>query len=332
LIQVTRGPLVESLHRGDVVVVHKSGQIIHAVGDPFKVTYIRSAGKPLQTLNVILSGAADTYGFTPAELAIMCASHYGEDFHRETILRMLEKLDLPLAALKCGSTLSIKPEYAKEQIASHFELGPYNNDCSGKHVGMLATCLQKEYDIQDYVELKHPLQQDILSVVADMCEIPVGEILIGIDGCTVPVHGMPLYHMALGFAKLSNPEDLTPALKNACDRVFEAMNAAPEMVAGTDGFCTELMRHTHSKLIGKLGAEGMYCIGIKGTGLGLAIKIEDGNYSRAINPAAMRCLEELNVLTQEELDALKSFSETESCNNVGQVVGKVTPIFHLSKK
>lgn len=332
LVQVTRGPIVESLHRGDAVVVHMNGQIIHAVGDPFKVTYIRSAGKPLQTLNVILSGAADAFGFSQAELAIMCASHYGEAFHRKTILEMLEKLKLPLQALKCGSTLSIKPEVAKELIATHFELGPYNNDCSGKHVGMLATCLKKGYDPEGYVEENHPLQQDILAVVADMCALPVEDVFIGIDGCTVPVHGMPLYNMALGFAKFANPENLSIDMKSACERVFDAMNAAPEMVAGTDGFCTELIRHTNGKLVGKLGAEGVYCIGIKGTGLGLAIKIEDGNYSRAISPAVMRCLEDLDVLTQEELEALKSFAESENLNNMGQVVGKVSPAFRLTQQ
>ena len=307
LVHVTRGPLVESIHRGDAVVVHKNGQIIKSIGDPNKVTYIRSAGKPIQALNVVLSGAADRYEFTDAELSIMCASHYGEAFHRETILSILRKINLPLSALQCGTTLSIKPEYARELIASHFELGPYNSDCSGKHTGMLATCLKKGYELENYVSLEHPVQQDILNIVAAMCELPEAEILIGIDGCSVPVHGMPLYNMALAYAKLANPQDLEPSMQDACERVFTAMNAAPEMVAGTDGFCTELIRHTNGKLIGKLGAEGVYCIGIKGRDLGFAVKIEDGNYSRALSPAVMRCLEDLEVLDVGERDALRRF-------------------------
>ncbi len=330
MIHVTRGPLTESIHRGDAVVVNKYGQILASIGDPFKTTYIRSAGKPLQTLNVVVSGAADHFGFTDAEIAIMCASHYGEPFHRETILSILKKMDQPLEALQCGSTLSIKAEYAKELIASHFDLKPYNNDCSGKHSGMLATCLMKHYPLEGYTLIDHSVEQDILATIAHMCQIPAEEIALGVDGCSVPVHGMPLYNMALGFARLADPAELEEPLQMACRRVYDAMNAAPEMVAGTDGFCTELMHHTNGKLIGKLGAEAIYCIGVRDGGLGIAVKIEDGNYERALNPSVMRILEDLNILTDAELKALESFREPPVKNNLGALVGTVTPIFHLN--
>ncbi len=329
LVHVLRGPIMESCHRGDVVVVNTKGQILASIGDPHKVTYIRSAGKPLQTLNVFLSGADSRFGFSDEEIAIMCASHYGEDFHRDNIIRILEKLELPLEALQCGSTLSIKPEYAREQLISHVELKPFNNDCSGKHSGMLAACLVNGYSISDYTQEDHPVQKDILAAVSEICELVPEDVYIGIDGCSVPVHGFPLYNMALGYARLANPDDREPKVKDACNRIFQAMNNSPEMVAGTNGFCSELIKHTHGKLVGKLGAEGVYCIGIKGLNIGLAIKIEDGNYSRALNPAVMRCLEDLNILTEEEIEALNQFREPEYTNGVGMTVGKVSPVFHL---
>lgn len=330
LIDVSRGPIVESSHRGDVVVVNTQGKILTSIGNPHKVTYIRSAGKPLQVLNVFLSGAAERFDFTDAEIAIMCASHYGEDFHRQTIAGILSKLDLPLDALQCGSTLSIKSEYAKEQIAGRIQLQPSNNDCSGKHTGMLAACLMNDYDLASYTGVSHPVQQDILKVVAGICGLESGQIHLGIDGCSVPVHGLPLFNMALGYARLANPQGLESNLKGACERIFTAMNNHPEMVAGTDGFCTELLRHTHGKLIGKLGTEGVYCIGVKDRDMGLAIKIEDGNYSRALNPAVMRCLEDLNILTPDEINSLERFRETSNLNGLGTVVGKVSPVFHLN--
>ena len=331
LVHVTRGTIMESCHRGDAVVVNTRGDILASVGDPHKVTYIRSAGKPLQTLNVFLSGAAERFSFTDAEIAIMCASHYGEDFHRNTIDGILEKLNLPLEALHCGSTWSIKAEYAREQAAAHVVLKPSNNDCSGKHSGMLAACLLRGYPLDNYTEENHPVQQDILHCVADICGLDGDRIVIGIDGCSVPVHGLPLYNMALGYARLANPKGLQPQVEAACNRIFKAMNNSPEMVAGTDGFCTELLRHTHGKLVGKLGAEGVYCIGVKGRDMGLAVKIEDGNYSRALNPAVMRCLEDLDVLSAEELSRLDSFRQSESINGVGMVVGHIKPVFHLHK-
>ncbi len=328
-VNVTRGPIVESIHRGDAVAVNAQGKILAFAGDPYKETYIRSAGKLFQSINVFLSGAAERFSFTDPEIAIMCASHYGEDFHRAVIAGILVKIGLPMDALQCGSTWSIKPDYARAQAAANTILCPSNNDCSGKHAGMLAACLVKKYPVSDYTLASHPLQADILAIIAGICGIDRAKIKIGVDGCSVPVHGMPIYNMALGFARLANPTELEPATASACDRIFQAMNRAPEMVAGTGGFCTELMRHTHGKLVGKLGAEGIYCIGVKDCNIGLAIKIEDGNYSRSLNPAVMRCIEDLDLLTKEELDALESFRNPEIKNGVGMTVGSVSPCFHL---
>lgn len=329
LVNVTRGPLIECCHRGDAVVVNKKGKVLAYIGDPYKVTYIRSAGKPLQALNVILSGAAKNFNFSDAEISIMCASHFGEAFHRATVENIMDKIGLGIDSLLCGSTLSIKHAYALELIAEHFKLNPTNTDCSGKHAGMLATCVHKGYSLNNYNDINHRIQKDILQVVSNMCGISEDKIYIGIDGCTVPVYGMPLYNMALGFAKLSNPDELSIEYKSACNQIFNAMNNHPEMVAGTDGFCTELIKNTNGKLIGKLGAEGVYCIGAKGKDIGIAIKIEDGNYSRALWPAVIRCLQDLNVLDDGELKALEKFKEIPIKNNIKDVVGKVYPIFHL---
>jgi L-asparaginase II len=331
LISVTRGPLVESIHRGDIAVVNNRGELLYFKGDPYKVTYMRSALKPIQTLNVFLSGADEEFHFSDKEIAIMCASHYGEDFHRRTVESMLDKMGLKIENLLCGATYSLDPNYRTEQIANHVKLNPTNTDCSGKHSGMLAACLSKGYRLEDYNLPDHPVQLDIKKVIADVCEIEEDKIIIGVDGCTVPVHGLPLYNAALGFAKLAKPDGLDVDLKMSCERIFNAMNNAPEMVAGTGGFCTELIKNTHGKLIGKLGAEGVYCIGIKEKGIGIAIKIEDGNYSRAIPPAAMRCLEDLEVLDKDEIEALSSFRYFYNLNNIGNVVGEVKPAFNLDK-
>lgn len=331
LINVTRGPIVESMHRGDAVVVDNKGKILYQIGDPYKETYLRSSAKPLQTINVFLSNAVEKYNFTDKEIAIMCASHYCEDFHINTVKGMLEKLGLTVDDMDCGSIYSISPKYYEKQLRENHKLTQANNDCSGKHSGMLASCLAKGYPIENYTKLEHPVQQDISKCMSKMCEIPVDKMHYGVDGCTVPVHAMPIYNMALGFAKLANPEDLEEDYKNACERIFTAMNNAPEMVAGTDGFCSELIKYTNGKLIGKLGAEGVYCIGIKGKNMGLAVKIEDGNYSRAIDPAVMRCLEDLNVLEPHELEALKAFAKIPNYNNKNEVVGYVEPCFNLQK-
>lgn len=332
LINVTRGPIVESIHRGDIAVVDSKGNLLYSKGDPYKVTFLRSALKPIQTLNVFLSGADRKFHFSHEEISLMCASHYGEDFHRRVVDSMLSKMGLDLGNLLCGANYSLRADYMREQIANHVKLTPANTDCSGKHSGMLAACLAKGYSIEGYNSTEHPVQKDIKREIAHICEYDEEKIIIGIDGCTVPVHAMPLYNAALGFAKLAKPDELQGEVRDACERIFTAMNKAPEMVAGTEGFCTELIKNTHGKLIGKIGAEGVYCIGLKEQGFGIALKIEDGNFNRAVSPAAMRCLEDLGILDEEELEALKPFRKSLIRNNVGTVVGEIRADFHLEER
>ena len=162
-------------------------------------------------------------------------------------------------------------------------------------------------------------------------QIDESKIIIGTDGCGVPVHGMPLYNAALAFSKFTFTDDLQPELKSACDKIFDSMNENPEMVAGTGGFCTELIKHTNGKLIGKIGADGVYCLAVKGMDVGIAIKIEDGNMNRAVPPVVMRCLEELNVLTTSEMEALKNFRHEHLKNSLGETIGKVNAVFHLNE-
>lgn len=331
LVHVTRGPIVESVHYGDIAVVDRCGRLLAFAGDPYRVTYLRSAAKPLQALNVLLSGAADRFGFTDEELAIMCASHYGEDYHQKVILGILEKLGLTLGDLKCGAPYSISPWVYEQQLRENVALDTYNCDCSGKHTGFLATCLTRGYPLENYDRPDHPLQQEVLKVVAHMCQVEPGSIYIGEDGCGVPVHGLPVYNMALGFARLARPEGLSDELRAASDRVFRAMNAHPEMVEGHRGFVTTLMAATHGKLVAKNGAEGVFCIGLKEQGIGIALKIEDGDPGRPISPAVMRALEDLGVLTGEELEALAPFARKDNRGNLDQLVGEVVPAYHLHR-
>lgn len=329
LVHVTRGKLIESMHRGDIAVVNNQGQLLYSIGDPYKLTFTRSAGKPIQAMEVIITGTADKYAFTDDEIAIMCASHYGEDIQRQTVIGILNKIGLTTRYLLCGITTSLNPEYALELAINGVELDPTFNDCSGKHAGMLAICQYKGYDIKTYNSPDHPLQIDMKNLILKFCAVSAEQLIIGIDGCSVPVFGMPLYNMALAFAKLANPQLLAEPYQKAADTVFQAMNNAPKMIAGTDGFCTELIKQAGGKLIGKLGAEGVYCIGVKDKNLGIAVKMEDGDVKRSLYPTVMQCLEDLDILTTEELLALNRFKVKSNINHSATVVGEIKPIFNL---
>ena len=326
LVEVTRGDVVEKVHRGHVVVVNREREIVASLGDPYKETYMRSCAKPVQALPLVLSGGLGAYNILSRELAIMCASHYGEDFHIAVIDGILAKIGLGEGHFCCGAAPSIKMAYALEQARRGIVLDQRYNDCSGKHCGMLTLCLHRDYPLDGYIEPDHPLQREILETFATFCEVAVGDIKLGIDGCSVPVFVLPLFNMALSYVKLTNPEAFDVHFQKASERIVEAMTSYPEMVAGSGGFCTELMRRTGGRLIGKVGANGVYCVGIKDKGLGLAVKIEDGSME-VLSTVTLQVLMDLDVLTSREYDKLKDFHIKEIRNDRDVVVGVQRPCF-----
>lgn len=328
LIDVARGPIVESRHHGFIAVTNCDGKLIASAGDPSIVTYMRSAAKPIQAMNVLFSGAMEKFRFTQKELAIMCSSHYGEDMHREAVNGILEKTGLTHRDLLCGTPLSIKSSYRDQQLREHLPIDETNSDCSGKHSGFLSVCVAKGYPTANYTDPAHPMQQEVLDIVSYMCGVERASIYIGVDGCGVPVHGMPLRNMAMAYARLSNPEHLDEPYRSAAPVIFDAMNAYPEMIAGTEGFCTEFLKATHGRFCGKLGAESVYCIGVKGKDMGIAVKIEDGNY-RALYPAVMSVLMQLDLLSGDEIEALRPFIAPDNLNDHGVSVGRISPSFKL---
>jgi L-asparaginase II len=330
LVEVTRGNVVESIHRGDIAVVNYKGDLLYYAGDPVKVTYIRSAAKPIQALNVILSSAFDEFNLSYKDLAIMCASHYGEDFHRETVDQILHKIELSKEHILGGSVPSLSNEIAMMHARENLQPDQLFSDCSGKHAGFLAVCQKKGFPVDSYMNPDHPLQKEILNLISQVCEYPRDKIKLGVDGCSVPVHALPVFNMALGYARIARATNFDSDLSEASQLIFKAMNQHPEMIAGTNGFCSELIANTNGKLIGKIGAEGIYCVGLKNEGIGIALKIEDGNMQR-IPPVVIKLLEELHVLTKQELNSLRKYSPISNLNDLGNKVGDVRANFELTK-
>src|SRR5438034_2795113 len=182
---------------------------------------------------------------------------------------------------------------------------------------MLALAIQLGVPSETYDEWTNPVQQEIGKAISQFSNVSQGNIVIGIDGCGAPVFGMPVKAMALMYARLvSPPADFDFGLRNACTRIVNAMIEFPEMIGGTtDRLDTELIKAGKGRLISKIGAEGVYTVGVLPStewprGLGLALKIEDGDDHRARPPAVIDALRQLNVLTTDELAALASYAPT----------------------
>src|SRR5215210_6853486 len=137
LVEVMRGALTESRHRGAVAVVDADGATVLALGDVIRPVYPRSAVKPLQALPLIENGAAERYGFGDEELALACASHGGEAAHVEIAARMLARAGLDESALECGAHWPSHQPSAQALARSGATPSALHNNCSGKHAGFL---------------------------------------------------------------------------------------------------------------------------------------------------------------------------------------------------
>ena len=324
-VEVTRGGVVESRHRVHVAVVDADGRLRAWAGDPERVTYFRSSAKPLQAAPLVEDGALDRYGLTLRELALCCGSHSGSAEHTAVAERILEKAAVTAEALACGAHAPADAEARRRLEEAGLEPGRLHNNCSGKHAGMMMLARAHGWDPADYQRPEHPVQRRLLAEIARWTHMPVEAIGLGNDGCGVVCFAVPLRQMALSFAAFSaavRAGERSPAT------VFEAMTTYPEMVAGDGRLCTELMRQAGGRLFAKVGAEGVYCVGVPGAELGIAVKVEDGAM-RAVPPAILGVLRELDLISEDDFGALHSFAYAELRNTRGEAVGEVRPAISL---
>lgn len=337
LVEVRRGAITESRHRGHVVAVDGDGVIVAQLGAPETVTYLRSSAKPHQAVPLVTSGAATRFNFNDRELAVACASHSGEPIHVETVAGMLEKIGLTDSALKCG----IHEPFSQAETRRLRESGEkpvvLQNNCSGKHTGMLALALHLNAPTETYDQPDNPVQLTIGRTVEQFSGVPLEDIAVGVDGCGVPVFGVTVRAMALMYARMvAPPSDFDGATRAACERIVSAMTSYPEMVGGTtERLDTEMMRATEGALISKVGAEGVYTVGVLPSarwprGLGLALKIEDGEDHRARPVVVIESLRQLGVLTGQAYEAVKPYASFPVRNRRGETVGEVCPSFELA--
>ncbi|KAL7941297.1 L-asparaginase II [Trichoderma barbatum] len=335
-IIIDRNGVVENRHLVHAAVVDSTGQLLFALGDPSRITLIRSAAKPAQALAVVETGALEQFGFDVADLALMCASHSSEDRHIVRAQQMLAKSQHTEDQLRCGGHPSINPAIDREWIKRDFKpTGIYNN-CSGKHAGMLAGAKAIAASSDDYHLLTHPIQARVKRVVEELAGLSEQEVQWGLDGCNMPALAIPLSHLAKIYASFAQASDAlasgdpTTIRVQHMGRIFNAMSQMPEMVGGEGRFDTLLMHALSGSVIGKVGADGCYGVGVRESerteslgavgAIGIAVKIEDGNL-QILYAAVAEILQQLKVCSRENLQNLETYRHPKNLNTMGILTG-----------
>lgn len=332
-VQSLRGRVVESVHRVSVAVVDASGRLKARSGDAELVTFARSAAKPFQALPLLEDGAAERFGVRDDELAMVCASHSSEPGQVELVRGLLTRIGLAESDLACGPhrplslDLSLPDEPGRAETSANERRsavparagprssGSVENNCSGKHTGMLALAIHHGWPTAGYHESTHPVQRRCKETVARWANLAADRVGEGTDGCGVVSFALPLASLALAYARLGASPEPAPR------RVVAAMTQRPDLVAGRGRPCTALMQAYPGRVLAKVGAAGVYGATLLDRGLGIALKVEDGDTWAAVL-ALWAVLEQLG-LDPAPSQALPRFAAMPVRNTRGETVGSL---------
>ncbi|GIF70738.1 asparaginase [Asanoa siamensis] len=315
LTEVVRSGFPEGYHLGSVVVLDAAGNTVAAAGDVESPMFPRSSNKPMQAVGMLRAGLRLT---DPADLALVCASHWGQDIHVTRAGAMLRSAGLDESALRCPPDMPLDPEAAADVIRAGGGPARIQMNCSGKHSGMLLTCVAAGWPTEGYLLPEHPLQQAIAAAVADIA----GEEIVAsaTDGCGAPLLGMSLTALARSFGRMVGQEPAGPVAATPHARsgaladgpsgsdhleavahgssdsdlrtVADAMRAHPELVSGRGTTEHRLMTAVPGMLV-KAGAEGVMAVAVPGAGA-VAIKMDDGAH-RGNRPVLVSALRRIGV-------------------------------------
>lgn len=324
LVEVTRGGIVESVHRAAIAVADAHGRVVAEWGDADAPVFPRSAIKMIQALPLIESGAADAFSLSDEHFALACASHSGEPMHTGRVGAWLGAIGATDSDLRCGPHFPYGEPSRDAMIRAGERPLHIHNNCSGKHTGFLTVARHLGVPLSDYVDTSHPVQLAVMDALASVAGVPVGVWSIGIDGCSAPNFALPLSRWAYAMARLATGQGLPPSRARAAQRLSAATIAHPELMSGTDRACASFIRACEGRATVKTGAEGVYVAILPERGLGVALKVEDGA-SRASETLMAAMLVKLGMMDAQHPVA-QQYVDAPVKNWEGLVVGSRRPV------
>jgi L-asparaginase II len=328
LVEHTRGPMAEIVHAGAIAVVNAQGQLQASVGDPQAMAFTRSTLKPFQALPFLQAGGVQHFGFTSEQTALLCASHNGEDMHVVQVDGMLRKIGHTHHSLQCGCHVPLRFSYGGLTPPPDLQYDERHNNCSGKHTGFVAFCVQHGLSLENHLAPEHPLQVAIHQAVMRVARCGSDSLVAGIDGCSAPNYAMPLSKLALSFARLASGAQDTEFGEHFAI-LTHAMGQHPEMVSGTGRNDLAFTQAGRGDWITKIGADGVQVIASISRREAIAIKVISGHMP-ALYSAAVETMNQLGWLDAQQGELLGPWRQQTLLNARGKQVGEVRPAFRLT--
>ncbi len=317
-----RGDVKDLFTYGTLVLMDSSGNKIYEKGDGKEYAYPRSSAKFMQAMVPVSLGVAEKYNFTDAEISQICASHSGEEIHIKTVRGILEKIGLDESYLQCGVHYPIKEDVTNNMIRNDIPATEIHNNCSGKHSGMLAAALMLGERTDNYWQPENEVQKRITTMISRICEIPEDEIKMSIDGCSVPVHSLPIEKFAYGMARVGDYKSLPEDLQIPAKRVVDAMYNEPIYASGSDRIDYHIMDRATEKIVVKSGANGYFCGALPERKQGFALKCYQAA-SIYKNRVLIDFLKKLGVIAEKDYEFFDTLEDNKVYNHRKMIVGRI---------
>jgi L-asparaginase II len=326
-IEGTRGDRRETIHEVHAVLCDANRNILGRFGDPTYETYERSVAKPIQLLTAIQQRPSLLDECSLEEIAVMAASHSGEDKHVETLYGLLNRYGLDESLLLCGTHPAVRPEVGCELALRGIGPMPIRHNCSGKHVGMLLACQAQGWPFPTYQKPDHPMQVAIRRNMGRYAGLDPEQIRFGPDGCGVPSWFLDLRSIGTTSARYGDPGFGDEFEKKIREKIFQAYHKASWFTSGTDRIDFDMNRESDGKWLGKGGGEAVFGVGFKDRGIGLSIKVIDGRYE-AVPVALLYVMKEWDLISESQLQRLSMWREVVKLNAPGWEIGR----FRMTEK
>lgn len=297
---------------------------IRTIGSPQNYPFFhRSCAKPLQASLIDDYKTIDFFGLTSEEIAVCCGSHTGERIHLEMLKNLLKKGGLSEKDLKCPT---IPPLNNFDELKS---FSPLHNNCSGKHALMLLICVQNGWDIENYLDVNHPLQIKMHEKIKTLCELSeeTTDLPQSLDGCSAPNWATSLEALSKGFLNLMN---FHPHIK-------DSMVEHPYLLGGKKRLDTHLMQIA-PHICAKVGAGGLCVVVNIETNESLVIKLIDADMKartiitlEALRQLSWVNIDSINTNLLNEINELNSFFDSNIYTQTGTKIGEYRACFDLQK-
>jgi L-asparaginase II len=332
LTEIFRGPQRESFHRGAIAVLQKD-QLHLQMGDIDEPAYPRSALKPFQILPLLEAGLHRKLQLSSREIAVITASHGGDERHVETVREILRRGEIHPDLLGCGLHAPLDRRAAERLNRSNQEPTVLHHNCSGKHSGMLLLAKHLQADLSRYLEQDHPVQLRIRQRIADCTGLKPDQLVADTDGCSAPAFVLSLRQLATALASLADPRELAPATAAAVEELFTAVTAEPHFIGGEGVFDSALITAGKGQLLCKRGAEGVLGLVVRRPGqpgVGIALKIDDGAERGYFQPT-IQILRWLGLRLSGLEELLTRSQRGQVRSHQGRVVGEIRTSVELKQ-